>query len=124
MSSWGGTASRGPIVCSGLSCRPSGIGCPPTRRPTSPPNLPTLLRGVYYEHWRPATTPVKQRERTAFLARISQAFVDDPSVYPPEATSLAFEFLSRKLSGGEIDDVRRALPADLRALWPAPARVV
>ena len=84
--------------------------------------LPTLLRGVYYEHWRPATTPVKLRDRAAFVARIDHAFVGDPIADTPEAVSLAFEFLSRKLAAGEIEDVRHALPGDLRALWPVPAR--
>jgi uncharacterized protein (DUF2267 family) len=84
--------------------------------------LPSLLRGVYYEHWRPATTPVRQRDRAAFVARIDHAFVGDPIMYTPEAVSLTFEFLSRKVGAGEIEDVRHALPADLRALWPAPAR--
>jgi uncharacterized protein (DUF2267 family) len=82
--------------------------------------LPILLRGVYYEHWRPATTPVRQRDRAAFLARIDHAFVGDPIMYTPEAVALAFEFLSGKLGAGEIEDVRHALPADLRTLWPAP----
>jgi uncharacterized protein (DUF2267 family) len=40
--------------------------------------LPELLRGVYYEHWRPATTPVKHRKKAEFLARIADAFRNDP----------------------------------------------
>jgi uncharacterized protein (DUF2267 family) len=84
--------------------------------------LPILLRGVYYEHWRPATTPVRRRDCAAFLARVDHAFVGDPILFTPEAVSLAFEFLSGKLGAGEIEDVRHALPADLRALWPAPVR--
>jgi len=35
--------------------------------------LPALLRGVYYERWRPATTPVKQRSKADFIARMSGA---------------------------------------------------
>ena len=30
--------------------------------------LPTLIRGVYYEQWRPAVMPVKERHLEAFLA--------------------------------------------------------
>lgn len=79
--------------------------------------LPALLRGVYYEHWRPATTPVKQRSKADFLARVDHAFVGDPILYTAEAVSIVFQFLSGKVSAGEIADVRHALPADLRALW-------
>jgi uncharacterized protein (DUF2267 family) len=42
--------------------------------------LPELLRGVYYEHWRPATTPVKKRRKADFIARIDDAFKADPIV--------------------------------------------
>jgi uncharacterized protein (DUF2267 family) len=79
--------------------------------------LPNLLRGVYYEHWRPAATPVKQRSKADFLARVDHAFVGDPIAYTAEAVSIAFQFLSTKIAAGEIADVRHALPADVRALW-------
>ena len=80
--------------------------------------LPTLLRGVYYEQWRPAITPVKQRDKSAFLDRVDEAFKTDPIVSTAEAVTEAFKFLSSKIGAGEIDDVRQSLPADLRALWP------
>ena len=85
--------------------------------------LPTLLRGIYYEHWRPAATPVTQRHKRDFLARIDEAFRSDPIVFTPEAVSAAFELLSNKIGAGEIDKVRHALPADLRALWPVSSQV-
>jgi uncharacterized protein (DUF2267 family) len=84
--------------------------------------LPNLLRGVYYEHWRPATTPLEHRSKADFLARMRAAFVDDPVMEGDEVVSVVFQFLSTKISAGEIEDVLQALPADLRALWPAPAR--
>lgn len=31
-----------------------------------------------------------------------------------------FELLSKKITAGEIEDVRNALPADVRTLWPEP----
>jgi uncharacterized protein (DUF2267 family) len=79
--------------------------------------LPTLLRGVYYEQWRPAATPVKERSKADFLARINHAFHGDPILHPAEAVSAVFMLLSRRIAGGEVQDVRHALPADLRALW-------
>lgn len=83
--------------------------------------FPALLRGVYYEHWRPAATPTKQRGKAYFLRRVDEAFKTDPIDDTAEAVSAVFELLSRKIAGGEIDDVRQALPADLRALWPLPS---
>jgi uncharacterized protein (DUF2267 family) len=81
--------------------------------------LPMLLRGAYYEHWRPATTPVRERHKANFLARIDDAFRTDPIIFTPDAVSAVFQLLSDKIGAGEIEDVRHALPADLRALWPA-----
>ncbi len=80
--------------------------------------LPILLGGVYYEDWRPAATPVKTRDRASFLARIEEAFVTDPMGDTLEAVSATFRLVSEKLTAGEIDKVRQALPSDLRALWP------
>ncbi len=80
--------------------------------------LPTLLRGVYYEQWRPAAVPVKQRGKADFLARIDAGFANDPLPDTAFAVMAVFGLLSEKVTGGEIADVRQALPADLRALWP------
>ncbi len=81
--------------------------------------LPTLLRGVYYEHWRPATVPTKDRSKATFLARVDAAFVTDPLADTEFAVISVFHLLSDLISGGEIRDVRQALPADLRKLWPS-----
>jgi uncharacterized protein (DUF2267 family) len=82
--------------------------------------LPTLLRGVYYEQWRPATTPVKPRDKAAFLARVDEAFRNDPFDYTAGTITEAFKFLSSKVSVGEIEEIRKSFPTDLRQLWPAP----
>ena len=84
--------------------------------------LPELLRGVYYEHWRPANRREKHRSRTDFLARVADAFEKDPIIYVSEAVMAVFDLLSHKLSAGEIEKVRHALPADLRSLWPVPSQ--
>jgi uncharacterized protein (DUF2267 family) len=78
--------------------------------------LPMLLRGVCYEHRRPATTPVRERHKANFLARIDDAFRTDPIIFTPDAVSAVFQLLSDKIGAGEIEVVRHALPADLRLL--------
>lgn len=79
--------------------------------------LPNLLRGVYYEQWRPAATPVKPRSKSDFLGRIDHALVGDPILHTEDAVRITFQFLSTKIAAGEIADIKHALPADLRALW-------
>ena len=83
--------------------------------------FPTLLRGVYYEQWRPAATPVKERDRASFLARIDRAFSGDPFDDVAGAVMAVLSFLSDKVSAGEISDVRGSLPGPVRALWPDQA---
>jgi uncharacterized protein (DUF2267 family) len=80
--------------------------------------LPELIRGIYYEHWRPAATPVKQRHRADFVARIDSAFKTDPLLFTADAITAVFELLSEKVAAGEIEKVRHALPAEIRAVWP------
>jgi uncharacterized protein (DUF2267 family) len=82
--------------------------------------LPTLLRGAYYEQWRPAATPVKRRTKVDFLAQVGESFKIDPLAQPSQAVIAVFELLSKKVTRGEIEDVRRALPEELKNLWPEP----
>ena len=44
--------------------------------------LPMLLRGAYYDQWRPARNPAKPRGRAAFIARVQEAFDKDPRPTP------------------------------------------
>jgi uncharacterized protein (DUF2267 family) len=84
--------------------------------------LPTLLRGVYYEQWRPALTPIKKRTKEEFLVRVNESFTRDPLPNTAQAVMAVFELLSKKITPGEIDDVRGSLPDELRNIWPEPYR--
>jgi uncharacterized protein (DUF2267 family) len=79
--------------------------------------LPTLIRGAYYEGWRPHATPVKPHSRDAFLTRIGVEMSPEIVWAVDDAVSTVFAFLSRQVSAGEIADVRAGMPADLQALW-------
>lgn len=39
-----------------------------------------------------------------------------------EAVRSVFQVLDHRIKGGEIDDVRDAMPDEVRALWPAHER--
>ena len=78
--------------------------------------MPTLLRGVFYEHWRPGVK--KQRfDLDDFYARLNEAFKQDPIEDIGDAVATVFEFLSTRISAGEIGDVRHALPPSIREIW-------
>jgi uncharacterized protein (DUF2267 family) len=80
--------------------------------------LPMLVRGLYYEGWRPAGKPAKERSREAFLAHVrAEAHALD---FDPEAAARAvFGLLAERITAGEIEDVKGMLPQPIRELWPA-----
>ena len=81
--------------------------------------LPMLIRGFYYEGWDPTGKPLKVRQREEFLARITQYFGRaGGSVQPEPVARAVFSVLERRVSDGEIEDVKHILPAELRDLWP------
>jgi uncharacterized protein (DUF2267 family) len=79
--------------------------------------LPTLIRGIYYEGWKPHSTPAKPHSCDAFLTRIGLEMSPETVWAIDDATSIVFSFLSRHVSAGEIADVRASMPAELRKLW-------
>ena len=77
--------------------------------------LPTLVRGLYYEGWHPAGVPAKLRHKQEFLDHVVQTC---PSVEgDPEGAVLAV--LRRHVTAGEIRHLREQLPEELRSLCPS-----
>jgi len=79
--------------------------------------LPILLRGVYYEGWRLADSPTKERHLEAFFDHIRQEIVMDSDADAEMAARAVFEVMWERLDQGEIAKVIRMLPAELRELW-------
>lgn len=79
--------------------------------------LPLLVRGIYYEGWTPAKTPVKPRNKSDFLARVAAPFTDDPLEDTEVAVGAVLDVLDRHVSGGEIAQVRHAMRKPIQELW-------
>lgn len=79
--------------------------------------LPTLIRGVFYEGWRPTAVPVKVRSREEFLKRVREAFSNDPEFDAEAAFREVAAVMQMHVSEGEMEDVRQAMPAQIRALF-------
>lgn len=84
--------------------------------------LPMLIRGFYYEGWDPTGKPVKERHKEDFLRHIHKYFkttrYSEPDVDPEQVARAVFRVLARRVSEGEIEDVKHILPRELRELWP------
>jgi uncharacterized protein (DUF2267 family) len=80
--------------------------------------LPMLIRGFYYEGWTLSGKPVKERRKEDFLEHMRQAFRHDEQIDAEQVMRAVFRLLARRVSAGEISDVKQLLPAALRKLWP------
>jgi uncharacterized protein (DUF2267 family) len=83
--------------------------------------LPLILRGVYYEGWRPAAAAepsAKDRNKAQFIGHVVRELAGDALPGDAEdAVRGVLRVLGRRVSGGEVDDVRGSMPARLRELW-------
>ncbi|MCV2868404.1 DUF2267 domain-containing protein [Defluviimonas sp. WL0002] len=82
--------------------------------------MPLLIRGMYFEGWRPSCTPLPERDAEGFRARIESEVGSVAEYAGPEDISEVFRVLNGRISAGEIAQVRAALPKPIRDLWPAP----
>jgi uncharacterized protein (DUF2267 family) len=84
--------------------------------------LPIFIRGIYYEGWNPAQTPVKSRGKELFLRQVRAEFAHtrNPDVDAEHITRAIFRVLSKHVSKGELDQVRAVLPRQLREFWLEP----
>jgi uncharacterized protein (DUF2267 family) len=82
--------------------------------------LPMLIRGLYYEGWDPSIRPLKERHLEQFLARIERELRGDEHLDPAQVARSVFEVMQRRVTEGEIEDVRHMLPSKIRELWLVP----
>jgi uncharacterized protein (DUF2267 family) len=82
--------------------------------------LPMIVRGLYFEGWKPSKTPVKQRHADDFFAAVEISLRNAATTIDPEnAVCAVFTLLNDKVTRGEIEDVRNMMPAELKCCWPS-----
>lgn len=79
--------------------------------------LPMLMRGIFYEGWRPSAVPSQVRSLAEFLAPLRSAFSEDPDFDAEAAFREMIDVMRLHVSAGEIEDIRGAMPDEIRALW-------
>jgi uncharacterized protein (DUF2267 family) len=82
--------------------------------------LPLLVRGAYFDQYRPAAQPLSSRSQEEFTARIRQELTGSRPVKPDLAATAVMRTLNRHITEGQIRKARDALPKSIRALWPEP----
>jgi len=77
--------------------------------------LPLLLKGVYYDGWRPEDKPIKMH-RDEFLLYIGNEFKFDTRVGLEEITKIVFNKLINHLDPAEANKILTSMPNDLADL--------
>jgi uncharacterized protein (DUF2267 family) len=86
--------------------------------------LPMLVRGFYYDCWRPAATPLKIKTVQQFYDAVRENFTADHNVNPMRLTETVMTVLAANISGSEVEKLRRIFPPHLREIWPDSERTV
>lgn len=79
--------------------------------------LPLLVRGAFYEGWKPANCGQTERSRDAFLKPVADAFSEDVDADPAAIARGVFKVMQRHITAGEIAHVLKALPGSLRDIF-------
>ncbi|MGE0575113.1 MAG: DUF2267 domain-containing protein [Reyranella sp.] len=79
--------------------------------------LPLLVRGSYYDGYRPSQPADRSRDQDAFLGNVNERLADTRPVNARDAVTSVFGVLSAHLPRGQCERVRDALPADIKVLW-------
>ncbi|MCK1639174.1 DUF2267 domain-containing protein [Bradyrhizobium sp. 157] len=85
--------------------------------------LPLLVRGTYYDQWRPSETPKAWRSADEFLSIVSEELSSQKPVDAKDAAQAVFRVLNHHVDPNQVEKVRHALPEDVQALWPRNNRV-
>ena len=86
--------------------------------------LPMLVRGFYYDEWKPASTPIKMKTAQEFYDAVKTNFTADQNVNPMRLTQAVLKVLTENLSPGELEKLRAIFPAHLRQIWADSQRNV
>jgi uncharacterized protein (DUF2267 family) len=80
--------------------------------------LPTLIRGIYYEDWNPGSTPLASHDLDAFLQRVAHEGGMAGDTEASLAVTAVTHTLRQHLSG-EIEELLAVLPDKFKTLIEA-----
>lgn len=78
--------------------------------------LPVLLRGYYFEGYRPSSKRIKMNAGQ-FLIRIRKDLGPSNELSAEDALGIVLKVLYEHISIGELEDVKHSLPKDIANLW-------
>ncbi|MEH0826363.1 MULTISPECIES: DUF2267 domain-containing protein [unclassified Micromonospora] len=79
--------------------------------------LPVLVRGIYFDGWKPTDVPIKLN-REDFLLEVRRHFPYDVEGGTERVVQVVLDALSRHVTQGQWDDVKDTMPSDLQRMMP------
>ncbi|CAF23579.1 DUF2267 domain-containing protein [Candidatus Protochlamydia amoebophila] len=80
--------------------------------------LPMLIRGIYYEGWVPAHTPIKVHRLEDFLSLVANYLGNDLLFSEiAQLTKNVFIVMENHLTEGEIDHLKKVLPGPITSFF-------
>ena len=84
--------------------------------------LPTVLRGIYFEGWSPAHKPIKM-SKAQFLDRVASQLGETVcELDSARCVSAVFGVLQDRIAMGEVLDICGCLPEEFEDLWRTAGR--
>ncbi|MBS1303309.1 DUF2267 domain-containing protein [Loktanella sp. SALINAS62] len=81
-------------------------------------HMPLLVRGIYWEDYRPAGKPDTYKTRDDFLQKVTDALAIAAPMNPEDATRAVLTVIAAQLPEGELEHVTHMLPSDVQTLFP------
>jgi uncharacterized protein (DUF2267 family) len=78
--------------------------------------IPMLMKGMYFDQYEPEGKPLNIRNQEEFFQRITENFDQGP-LDPEKALRAFIKVYADKTRGGELEDVRKTMPDELRPLF-------
>lgn len=79
--------------------------------------LPTILRGIYYEGWTLHRDLTQLRDRDAMVARVKAELGPTVHIAPVDVLRAVIHLLVAHVSNGQIQHVVATLPKSIASLW-------
>lgn len=79
--------------------------------------LPMLIRGLYFEGWEPKENVIKEKSKSQYFEYFRKYFFNQSDSEIEKILVAVFKVLEKRVSEGEIKDVRNNLPKHIREIW-------
>ena len=79
--------------------------------------LPMLIRGMYFDGWRPGAHRPRARHLEDYAAEVAKHVPPSSTFTPEDVLDATMRLLSRHIGRGEITDVIACLPREIGEIW-------